>query len=374
MTLLPALAAIVILGLTPAGPRLAETCASTFNVPAWACLIVLYLIVIMLGTAPLWFARSVLRPSTGSDAHGGRPRTEPRDDSLIGWLLNLSDNRGQRIFSALLVLTVGLGVVAIVITRPTEPIPFACMIGAAVIGIAPDWVLRGIRRRPLLAPFEPDAPQAPESVGGDLYTYDWTFAPSLTGGEVRSSYQIQLRIPDAVVERFRTADHPRPPEASLAESLPMYVADGLSDEVRCCATEVALKARAEKLPYLDSIDFVLAFVRESIDYVLDHEQYGEREYFAYPIETLVSRAGDCDDHAILAAAILLLMNIDTIFIEVPGHVAIGIAMDIGRPGHFVDFNGRRYYYGEATPSGDWRLGEVPEEYRGRLRAIEIPLG
>lgn len=63
------------------------------------------------------------------------------------------------------------------------------------------------------------------------------------------------------------------------------------------------------------------FVRDNIGYVKD-PSYGE--YFELPLYTLITGAGDCDDHAILAANLYEAIGIKTRFVFVPSHVYIQI--------------------------------------------------
>jgi hypothetical protein len=48
-----------------------------------------------------------------------------------------------------------------------------------------------------------------------------------------------------------------------------------------------------------TLDELQAWVRASVVYASDSEQYGNLEYWASPAETLASMRGDCDDRAIL---------------------------------------------------------------------------
>ena len=73
-----------------------------------------------------------------------------------------------------------------------------------------------------------------------------------------------------------------------------------------------------------------------IGYVVDpttpYEELSENRYavdfLQFPNETLTYRSGDCDDLAIMYAALLQAINIDTAFITVPGHIFLAVALDI----------------------------------------------
>jgi hypothetical protein len=108
------------------------------------------------------------------------------------------------------------------------------------------------------------------------------------------------------------------------------------------------------------LNLVIAFI-QSIPYV------GEScEYPRYPLETLVEREGDCEDAAILAAALLRQMHFDVVllaFLE-EDHMALGIRIVPPTPVADPPFtwNGSAYYYIEPTSVG-WEIGDVPGQYR-----------
>lgn len=58
-------------------------------------------------------------------------------------------------------------------------------------------------------------------------------------------------------------------------------------------------------PTFDFVERVLDWIRSHITYTSDHDQFGMREYFALPSETLASRKGDCEDFANLSVSLLL---------------------------------------------------------------------
>lgn len=64
---------------------------------------------------------------------------------------------------------------------------------------------------------------------------------------------------------------------------------------------------------------VLAFVQQNVKYVSDATQYNNIDYWAIPIQTLVSRKGDCEDTAILYCSIAYNLGIPVMFTIVPGH-------------------------------------------------------
>jgi len=71
----------------------------------------------------------------------------------------------------------------------------------------------------------------------------------------------------------------------------------------------------------------LGFVCREIHYQTDTFQYGVRERWAYPTETLQTRCGDCEDKSFLLASMLLALNVpgETVAVELGKHKGQGHA-------------------------------------------------
>ena len=109
----------------------------------------------------------------------------------------------------------------------------------------------------------------------------------------------------------------------------------------------------------ETVNFTASFV-QNLRYRLDDEEYPN-----YPVETLVDKAGDCEDTAILAAALLDAMGYDTVLIRFTsavegeaGHMAVGVAVTGVSGGCSYRYDGRTYYYLETT-STSWEWGRCP---------------
>jgi hypothetical protein len=107
-------------------------------------------------------------------------------------------------------------------------------------------------------------------------------------------------------------------------------------------------------------DLVVSFV-QSLDYLYDPDG-GATQYVKYPLETLVDGGGDCEDTAILMAALLKMMGYRCILLNPPGHIAVGIWT--GSKGGNYKFNGETYHFVESTSKG-WKVGQVPAEFLGK---------
>ncbi len=116
----------------------------------------------------------------------------------------------------------------------------------------------------------------------------------------------------------------------------------------------------------------IAFV-QSLPYV-DDMYTGYNEYPKYPVETFFEKNGDCEDTSYLAASIVNAMNIGSVLIVLPGHMAIGVWMDCNTSGTYYKWDNRCYYYVETAGEG-WPGGEIPDKYRYLAATlIRVPSG
>jgi hypothetical protein len=98
---------------------------------------------------------------------------------------------------------------------------------------------------------------------------------------------------------------------------------------------------------------------QSLPYTSDDVTTGFDEYPRFPLETLVDDGGDCEDSAILTAALIDALNYPVVLLGLPGHMAVGIA--IPTTGIYYELDGEEYFYLETTGEG-WELGELPDDY------------
>jgi len=103
---------------------------------------------------------------------------------------------------------------------------------------------------------------------------------------------------------------------------------------------------------------------QSLEYVTDESWTGNQyiDYPKYPYETLYDGCGDCEDFALLGAAVLKSMGYGCCLIRVPEHMALGVLMDDTFSGTYYELNGNKYFYVELTNPG-WEIGVIPEEYK-----------
>ncbi|WNY24931.1 hypothetical protein [Methanolapillus millepedarum] len=104
---------------------------------------------------------------------------------------------------------------------------------------------------------------------------------------------------------------------------------------------------------------IISFI-QAMPYTSDSVTTGYDEYPRYPLETLVDGGGDCEDSAILAAALLSEMGYGTVLLAFPGHMALGVKGSENLTGTYYEYRGSRYYYVETTASGH-RIGQIPSD-------------
>ena len=120
----------------------------------------------------------------------------------------------------------------------------------------------------------------------------------------------------------------------------------------------------------DNMHNVISFV-QSLQYVTDIESKGQKDYIRFPLETLVDGEGDCEDLAILAAAILHEMGYRVLLVMLPEHLSLAVDCGADINGTYYTYNGSRYYYLEVTNTG-WDIGQIPDVYKN-CKATLVPL-
>jgi len=188
-------------------------------------------------------------------------------------------------------------------------------------------------------------------------TFTWN-----TNGQVA---KITLDIPTDLYEYYRTQPHPT---GTGSDTLTAYA---ISDQDRQYLHVLinSLKDASNFRSYAARNDYrnVVAFV-QSIKYSDDVS-----EYWKYPIETLADGNGDCEDTAILTAALLKEMGYDVAVLFLPEHAAVAVSCE-NCNGYYYPLNGKRYYYLETTGTGFslGSMGSLESKYKNAMATI-VPL-
>lgn len=120
---------------------------------------------------------------------------------------------------------------------------------------------------------------------------------------------------------------------------------------------------------VEKINFVASFV-QSIEYKNDDPENESYEYPRYPLETLHDKQGDCEDKAILSAALLENLGYNVSLLRLPQHMAVGVHLNETIPlySYYID----KYYFLETTTL-HMTLGKVPPEYESLTNISVYPV-
>jgi hypothetical protein len=159
------------------------------------------------------------------------------------------------------------------------------------------------------------------------------------------------------------------PRVTLYTEYATYVSDPRDDEqLALLITKLEQIAVAAGLTPWESLNLIIAFL-QSFTYAVE-----EKEYPRYPIETLIDGRGDCEDFAILAAAILRQMGFDVVLLAYTAerHFAIGLRVTLPDTAECqaYEWAGDTYYYVETTSTG-WEIGEIPRDFVSRPHIINV---
>jgi hypothetical protein len=187
----------------------------------------------------------------------------------------------------------------------------------------------------------------------DSWVYQWQYLGSQT-----------LKIPKAdwfydyykSMKRFDILDY----AAYVFDRIDDLYIEFLADQL---LSRKSLKTNAEK------INFIASFV-QSIEYMKDDPENETYEYPRYPLETLKEKRGDCEDKAILTAALLEALGYNVSLIRLPQHMAVGVHLNETIPGYsyYID----QYYFLETTTLF-MPLGKIPPEYQGLSNVTVYPI-
>ena len=120
---------------------------------------------------------------------------------------------------------------------------------------------------------------------------------------------------------------------------------------------------------VEKINFIASFV-QGIEYKKDDPENETYEYPRYPLETLKEKRGDCEDKAILTAALLDSLGYNVSLIRLPQHMAVGVNLNetISGYSYYID----QYYFLESTTLF-MPLGKIPPEYQGLTNITVYPI-
>ena len=196
-----------------------------------------------------------------------------------------------------------------------------------------------------------------------------------------SEHNLGLSIP--LTQYLHYKERPRPswlnynnrhPYHYFAEYAAMASDAGDDAVIGVVASYLDEVAVVEGFDDMRKVELALVFV-QSFTYIGDNVTAAADEYPRYPVETLIDREGDCEDTAILLAAILDDMGYDVamLLFEEFDHIGLGINMppEYKMYGNSWIYEGRRYWY--LDNAGKKSIGWCPEPY-DQTSAYIYPVG
>ena len=209
----------------------------------------------------------------------------------------------------------------------------------------------------------PDPTEVPEDVVEKRYTWGFQLDPIV--GETVEVTATGLIWHEEIAEAQEKERKPR------IEEYADYVLEGLNKSLASVASEIRSYASKRQFTQVMECALALSFAQGAIEYLSDEESAGLPEYPKYPVETLSDENGDCEDKAILAAAIMDFLGYHVALILVPQHMVLGVAFPgLDLPGYRVESarTGHSYYWCEATAEGCW-IGERPQVDPPRVEMV-----
>ncbi|MBI4151756.1 transglutaminase domain-containing protein [Candidatus Woesearchaeota archaeon] len=221
---------------------------------------------------------------------------------------------------------------------------------------------------PLEIPLEPSlAAQTPP----DLFPEDSYITRCAVG---QGGIEIQVKIPfsDYLLVRAQNHNIQRLPE--LGRFLTPHPLIGH------LARELTWDASSPE----DRAQRILDYVHNSVIYDNLLESPGHKDYVRHPLETIVEGNGDCEDQALLAAALSRSCGLDVVLVyfypsqqdSFDAHLGYAVAGSF--QGASFRIGGQNYFYAESTgttflnaPSRS-RIGDISEIFASRMIDVFVP--
>ncbi len=144
----------------------------------------------------------------------------------------------------------------------------------------------------------------------------------------------------------------------ITEDYAVYIFDPYDDAYIAMVTK-RLQSLQKNTELEDTINYIASFVQH-LRYAEDNPNDVTYEYPRFPLETLFEKQGDCEDKAILTAALLDTLGFSVALLRLPNHMAVGVQTTepLSLQAYYID----SYYFLETTRSR-WTVGRIPEEYQ-----------
>ena len=155
------------------------------------------------------------------------------------------------------------------------------------------------------------------------------------------SYVINVNVPRYRLNNYKLNTY------RLADGQRIFVQDEYLLDV---VNQIKQQVRTDDKQLLAEV--LIAFVQNSIKSDYDINVHGQDEYWAYPVETLINGAGDCDCKGILLTALLRTAGFDALILMQESHLT-SIVSDVQPYNNkncitYVDYKGKQYYIIDGT--------------------------
>lgn len=185
------------------------------------------------------------------------------------------------------------------------------------------------------------------------YTYSFTFK-----GKRQT---VKLDLASSTINHYKGKTHYWP--TSLTAYPKQANEDRGYEYLSAVATSLESQASTAGYTGWDLVQFTTAFV-QNLTYISETQ-----EYVRYPIETLKDKGGDCEDTAILLAALLTEMGYDAMLVHAPGHMMAAVACS-NCGGATLEYGSKEYVLIETTaPVG---MGHIDNRFASsKFTALEL---
>ena len=262
----------------------------------------------------------------------------------------------------------------LLLSKGKLPVPFWFLFGAVLLGL---WDV--VKRRQLMSfpgelpasRFNAEAVTPLPDGSGPQVKFNWALWANFTGGN--DSLTATFSISEADYASAKAlARYPLTPVENYAR----YPLEQFNASVQQVAAFFRKHSEAHGFSPLMEMANIVCFVR-SIRYASDEETRNQPEWANFAVETLYDAAGDCEDHGILAAALLHHLGHSValfyLVLKDSAHIALGVECPEGGGPFFSTVpDGRTYYYVETVPTSPSDcLRDMSAEFLAKLREWKV---
>lgn len=201
-----------------------------------------------------------------------------------------------------------------------------------------------------LNPFVDESDDGNRDVGSTTKNFNWMY-----NGE---SYSLDIEISQGDVRTYENKSHYSYDYKSNPEVFRDWITKE-DDTMILLTQKLIFKAHQKNFTELQTKEFMLKFVQETIEYKADEGDW------KYPIETIFDSIGDCEDVAFLYGTITEIAGYDSILInykvdEDVEHLLPAIYSPSKTGGDNISLDGRKYHFAETT-SEMYTIGMGPDQ-------------